>query len=772
MGCCSSCHSSALESELAVELNNAYLNEHTHALQISHNTLIELILIKRILFNTKPQMQSPVQHVIDQHGHSDDMNKHKCQVILSNLEKYTINEYMMKYYDDSQCLTIDWIFKNIIIKHYPNEYTNQISSNSTSTSTYTQDTTNSNSNSCIVILSDKYTYQSQLFNQSDLIQTIFKYLDLNSVNVCSLVNFVWLFHAFNVNVINELPLDRLMRWNPKKNNPHQEIKSIVPVPLSVNRSHVPVTVWQRFYNAQQISYIDLVRHGDHETCASQLVDDTDMAFKQFWDNLSCLDNIRKFVYLSNNYRSTPTKTLPKIDRMLFETISKQCSKIVELNVSIVNDHDHDDEFDNKDDDEHKFESPVFELNSVKSIRLETVPISFICTDKCQSLDFNNIYLTQTMLNLMINDNCNLTGIKTLKISNIQMKDTTQNINNITIIGHKMINLKDITIGGGITSAMQTLCQALKPMIVTNSCNMTVRLDHTDTLYRTKNFFDMINSEQLGTYLSDIVIDATSRFEGVLLRHVLSNKTICSHVKVLRFECLGRENKYTNGDGYSYNYVKPKFTHFEKYLNYQQLRFQKFDRLSHVECDFELHTESDCSSFVKFLDLAKRFILSNYKRPPFWRFYIKIQWKDNVFGYTVEESTSSISYAHATAERNWNPHPQLEQLEDTLPKIFDGILKTFIHGMIPIDFTMLLRYQPVVLNRMDVFYNKYHDNGTTKKLAHFYETHYKPSFDSTFKNVGDCRRIYTKISGGKTDRLGKVLFRVRTVESTSKANKDC
>ena len=789
MGCCSSSNAEEWEKEVVATLTREPNSNQPERVvpftKTTCNTFIELILMKRILFNSiidaqddedenledrknETKTQSVVQDALNQLM-ADEMNIEKCQVILSNLEKRSISEYMSSYYHDSQCITIDLLFNKIIIKHYPNEYANEISSKFK----FSQESLHSVNNYSV------NKYQCQLFNQSDLVQTIFGYLDFKSVNHCSLVNFVWLFDAFNVNVSHQLLLSDLVKWEPS-NNCNSNQQSHYQSNHNYKHPTAPFTVWQRFYNVRKIVYLNVVSFAKKRAFSNHTPS------KQFWDNLECFENIEKFFYLSDDL-------LRGSDLMLFKTIAKHSNKIVELNTSLTNINPLTFGLSNIDTSEDETRNGIlpthklalFELGVAKSIQLETVPIPFICSNKCKILSFNNIYLTDRMIKLMTND-CDLTGIETLKISKIYMNGSI-NINNISIksIGDKMTNLKRIVIRNP-TPTIHRFCQSLKPTIVKNNCNINVRLGDNNTA----NFLNMIKSNQLGEYLSDIEIDV-SKNERVLAK-VLSSKNICWNVNVLRFKCpLQPKCIYTAITSLAIHRHpgNQQFVHFvECFKDYCSQQEIKFGQLSYIDCQFGLEDELDFVCLDNFLNLALTLTscenlsvdsvsnsISKKEKVTFWRFNINVPWYDSVFGDIIDESRGSRSDAY-------DPNGIYAQpLQDTLAQIFDGIKSLFIQSQIPIDFTMNFKNKKQ-LPRSNLSKSKSKsrvlvaiDNDTTMYMKDFYQQYYKPSFESAFGHVDKtykmpksneycvaCQhpKIFTKLTE-ETNSVCKVVFRVQT-----------
>ena len=182
---------------------------------------------------------------------TDDARDHvTCKHILTQLRNNSISKYMRDYYQDSQCVLIDIMFNQIILKHYIKEYHNQISLKLSSCGNINynvdrdsddkHETTNIDTKDAIKNdinitddISESYTvndnsnnnknkngssneFECLLFNQENLVSFIFEYIGFRQLCRCSLVNFVWLFHCFNINSTRHLPLTCLLAFEHKR----------------------------------------------------------------------------------------------------------------------------------------------------------------------------------------------------------------------------------------------------------------------------------------------------------------------------------------------------------------------------------------------------------------------------------------------------------------------------------------------------------------------------------------------------------------------------
>ena len=105
----------------------------------THNTFVQLLLMKRILFaqthviNDDPNnpytesaesIAKDIQdllvdiHLPKQTPTDHDNNHVTCTHILTQIRNNSISKYMKDCYNDSQCVLINIIFNQIILKHY------------------------------------------------------------------------------------------------------------------------------------------------------------------------------------------------------------------------------------------------------------------------------------------------------------------------------------------------------------------------------------------------------------------------------------------------------------------------------------------------------------------------------------------------------------------------------------------------------------------------------------------------------------------------------
>ena len=216
-----------------------------------------------------------------------------CQDILSQLEKHNICTYMKEYYHNSQCKLIDIIFNQIILKKYVKEYQNQISMELV----FNQDVNDSDSSIAV------NEYECLLFNQENLVPNIFQYTDCKTLCNCSLVSFLWLFHAFNINSLQRLLLE-LAFANEDKNEKEKEKEKEIATMGSL-------TMWQRFLNVKDVFY--------DEYSVAEKANHCEASINQFLTYFACLTHIEKVGCMF-------CERITSKDLLVLDIVSKQSDK--------------------------------------------------------------------------------------------------------------------------------------------------------------------------------------------------------------------------------------------------------------------------------------------------------------------------------------------------------------------------------------------------------------------------------------------------------------
>ena len=343
-----------------------------------HNVFVELLLIERIC-------RSININAISVNIAQDGNTQQQFGTILELLAKYGINKYLSKYYKNCDCRIIDAGFKCIFSNDFAKESQDQLrvatlfNNNNSSTS----------------------SFELLLFSQSnDIITNIFQYLDLNSLTNCSLVNFVWLFHAFNDHSLYHLSLNKLIQYeqlllgyNGKNKNKKCRNKSI------------NLSIWQRLFNVKSISYDE-----QHFKLSNEFLTYFSMSFihvKQFKCSLSGdyeltkqqltllqsiqLKNhkIEKFELSYHDKNSTIAKI--QSSRQMRKSIVKAFPQLQNIRVA--------------------------DMSNAKSIEFTNIALPVMFSKECKSLCLSNVSINRQFYNGLIN-NCDLSGVEQLVLNNV------------------------------------------------------------------------------------------------------------------------------------------------------------------------------------------------------------------------------------------------------------------------------------------------------------------------------------------------------------------
>ena len=524
----------------------------------THNSFVELVLIHRILFCRNDSSHSSNQiDILSQL--SNEIDKAQCEQILTNLEKYKINKYMSNFYHDSQCGTIELIFRDIILKHYTNEYQNEILM--------------SPKNSINISMNNEF--ECQLFNQDDLVPQIFQYLDLTSLNNCSLVNLIWLCHSFNINSLYHL---RISEWinlqlkhNDKNNNNSGEVKHVY-VPLTelqlnhndnnnnnnnnsdeVKLVYVPVTELQRLINVRRIEY----NFEDFEYDYRYYCFDD-----RFLTYFSCLQNVEQLTW--NSYLRVIKRDV-SILKILLQNNTVKKLKHLHCYLDCIT-------FSKTDAAHEGITSmkllPVMRIMNVESIWLRSITIPFICGNQCRELLLDDVQFTNTLYKSMINE-CDLTGVEKLVIGNLSMTsdffvdndncnysnsqlilkencnlNSNSNCNhkyNFELIGQKLVNVKQISVIGMQKDSLKFL-QALKPIVDKNDCQISLFFpffydDGTETttcVLKQQEFFDFALKNKWN--VTEISLGLHSECQGQsvrILKKILDSDDTAGNLETLK-----------------------------------------------------------------------------------------------------------------------------------------------------------------------------------------------------------------------------------------------
>ena len=402
-----------IEGEPAAPVEHIPSEIVSQLIKTTHNTFVELLLINRILFGTgKNEADISISDIMSNFGKKDsnesssgvelnDEDKKACERILTNLFQHKILKFLKDDYNDRDCNVIDLILTQLVIKYHITEYENEISvslndnynySNSNDDNYNKENKENSDNFEENENMNEKENkndddvnnkqsnnnnnkFECMVFNQRDLVPRIFQYLNVQSLNNCSCVNFIWLYHAFNINSLYYLEFYKLLKYEN-------------------NGNILNLRIWQRFINARSIRYENSkIRPDDEDRMA---------ASKQFLTNFGCLQNLSDVICMMRYFGLS--------DLSFLQIMSKRTRKIKSLNLVLYG-------------SERNISSklihqlPKLRLLGAHTIRLHCLPIPFVCTNECSKLSITRLTMGYAMYNSIIND-CDLTGVKELYISDI------------------------------------------------------------------------------------------------------------------------------------------------------------------------------------------------------------------------------------------------------------------------------------------------------------------------------------------------------------------
>ena len=609
----------------------------------TYNTFVELLLINRILFcdtqTRKPRKKKDNLGLINKlinenkntitntNGATREKSKSesKAKDILVLVAKHGVGNYLTKFYKDIDCTTIDLIFNNIIINKYPKQYQNEIQMKMSVDIDDNKNNDKNNDNS-------ENKYQCLLFNQNDLIPNVFFFLPMNDICNCSKVNFVWLFHAFNVNSIN---YDNISFWS---------------LTTGQNLNRVNLRSLQRFARIRNLIFD--FRHR---------VEITDNVLYL----MKCFGDLKKIEILLESFTEN--------ELLFFQEISKQCTKVEEFNLMMVQYNSLQETIrntlggDTREKDLNFFydnilsKLAILELSNAKTIQIDSFPIAFICSNKCEKLGFYKTILTKNCWTQLI-EKCDLSGVRELRFSDIDICTSNkpssydnsvekQEISNK--ICEKMVNLKQIKINDPKGKGELILLNGLKNIIKKNNVEIVISfLTGKGCLFHFKKNREKIlnNRGEIVKFLrdnkinTDIIVANIDLSSIKLATQLINIKEICKTVKKFTFSTQMKQNEknnyHKNMDDYSY--LVSFFKHFQRNLTNGSI---SFDELQSIEYCHLL-----CGK-IEDLDLAEQFLT------------LKI---DDVDGNKTSYEKSRYGYGHVLkrvrVELEWPPCKEITSKE--------------------------------------------------------------------------------------------------------------
>lgn len=421
---------------------------------------IQLFIIQRLL-----NRNSKAKNVSFPFSANKNDQKHGeiAASIINNLSQLGLHGYMKDRYNEQHSDALSLLFKNMI-HEYPNEYQSIMSCQ---VNYHSNNISNNNNNSS----KDRY-YESQVFNQSDLIPKTFQFLFFEDVNKCCLVNSIWLYHGYNINSIAYV---NTYIWLQHEKNQNKFVNA-------------RKRVWKRWINARKFWYYN----SDRGSSVSN----------EFLNGFALLQNI-EFIDI------TLAKYTSDMEEKFVELIGKHARKYVNFSLDV---------FDKKNtiDPLKVSTKSSISLYNAKTILLRGLTFPILFTNKCEKLTLSQIQnVTYEWCNHLI-ENCDLSNIKFLRLDDIQLnfgknkQDITGAINEIA---SKLINLKYFAVQS-LNDDMLIFWKALKSIIKKNS----VVLEMDTRLYGFRYGIQNSKREQLFKTLLQFISE--HKFESQIKRLVL------------------------------------------------------------------------------------------------------------------------------------------------------------------------------------------------------------------------------------------------------------
>ena len=383
--------------------------------------------------------EDPKQILIDDlisvfNDHANPEIKSIAKLILERLLNDGIKQYMQKWYnEEKQANIIEMIFHEIILK----KFRTTIKYNQVLVIAQTDDKNN-----------DRY-YHNLVFNSSDLMTSIFEYLEWgrnfdDDLFCCSLVNSGWLYHSWNVNSVYYVDLTTLLSKQ-------------LACARNIYEDNI-TRLWQRLVRAKSV-YIFLEKDYIPNFVLS------DVTLKLLLNRLGVLKNIQK-LNLTVMIPTTRTDLILRTIMSISKDRIKHCDTTVKpFTTQWVSRIDISPQL-----------SPLM-LPNVKSIIIRDSYFYHIWSNKCEkiTLQLHDNKITKDCCQFWI-DHCDCSNVKTLELNN-----TRFDINNKSLLKHlacKFINLKNLNLvflNGDFDSNVMIFWYFLKPIILENNVQVQLNL---------------------------------------------------------------------------------------------------------------------------------------------------------------------------------------------------------------------------------------------------------------------------------------------------------
>lgn len=198
-------------------------------------------LIKAKIRESFPQfvnIPEAIQDLVHNVFNHDVKQESAVCVILTRLIHHGPKVYMSKWYNEKHANVIEIMFDELVLKKFDKQYDQMM--------TYIHNTNRNNHN----------YYQNCVFNLSDLVCSIFQYLEWGhkfdkDLFSCSLVNSSWLYYSWNVNSVYHMELEELIKATANLSKKKKNKKGKKCTSNNNNNNNV-IRMWQRLIHTKSI----------------------------------------------------------------------------------------------------------------------------------------------------------------------------------------------------------------------------------------------------------------------------------------------------------------------------------------------------------------------------------------------------------------------------------------------------------------------------------------------------------------------------------------
>ena len=435
-------HDAKIDDNIGIAENNKDMNSFRYKSDVPD--FIRLFVIHRIIVNhiNNSKQNDAKTNVEDYTNIIEDLTS-GAREIVSQLVQDGIKTYMNKWYNEKeQTNIIQTIFDQLILTKFSQQYNEFIK--------YKQFANAKDANDKSVSY-----YQSLVFNSTDVMSSIFQYLQygsrINGLVSCDLVNTCWLHHAYNVNSIYYVNLTNLVQQTLIDDD---------------DNCRLITRAWQRLIN---IKSIYLVLHKPIKKNAIPLLSDKLAMLRMVYAVNISFSTIDENVY--SVLKAIAWKSPEKLNNCRIGNNTQGMTKTPKL-------------------------EPLTLLNC-RHIYIGDSCFYRIWTNKCKTLELNIKPINKDWCNFMIS-HCDCSKVKYLQLF-VTFDEKSINKLILAKFASKFTSIRRLKIfamdGSAISHGSEKidqnlllLCHYLKPMIEKNSCTVELSMDaykRSDCDYLTK-----------------------------------------------------------------------------------------------------------------------------------------------------------------------------------------------------------------------------------------------------------------------------------------------